>query len=302
MRMNGIGFGLSATFLSVLSAGTLLAIGASSAHARSPVTVMTPNLLESVPGNSDWYMGRQSAYSVQVFVAASQLSALTPGTGITGMSFRCSPNTATFPSLNVNLPRFDVTLSPSVFSPTTISTTFASNIGPGAVKVRSGSMLVPVDSFPASGTVGVPSPNAWYVQFSSIYVYPGGDLCVTIRGEGMLTGSGLFDGNDFGPLPIGSALYNYGDSNATNGFVYGPLGIRFSFAGSTNCPGDLNFDFQVDDSDFVVFLAAYNILDCADPAMPASCSSDLNHDGVVDDQDFVQFVFRYNVLLCDETM
>lgn len=300
MRMNGIGFGLSATSLSVISA--LIATLAPSVHARSPVTVMTPNLLESTPGNSDWYMGWQSAFSVQVFVAASQLSALTPGTGITGMSFRCSPNTATFPSLNVNLPRFDVTLSPSVFSTTTISTTFANNIGPGAVKVRSGSLLVPANSFPASGAVGVPSPNAWYVPFSSIYVYPGGDLCVTIRGEGVLSNSGLFDGYDFAPLPIGSALYNYGDSNATNGFVYGPLGIRFSFAGSTNCPGDLNFDFQVDDSDFIIFIAAYNILDCADPAMPAGCSSDLNHDGVVDDQDFVEFVVRYNRLLCDETL
>lgn len=64
------------------------------------------------------------------------------------------------------------------------------------------------------------------------------------------------------------------------------------------CPGDLNADGLVDDGDFVLFAAAYNILDCADPAMPAGCPSDLNHDAGVDDADFVRFANAYNVLIC----
>jgi len=64
------------------------------------------------------------------------------------------------------------------------------------------------------------------------------------------------------------------------------------------CPSDFNGDGLVDDSDFVVFVGAYNILDCADPAMPAGCPADVNGDGLVDDADFVLFVVAYNELIC----
>lgn len=64
------------------------------------------------------------------------------------------------------------------------------------------------------------------------------------------------------------------------------------------CPGDLNQDGLVEDQDFVLFLAQYNILDCADETMPEACSADLNYDGFVDDADFVIFLSGYNDLLC----
>ncbi len=64
------------------------------------------------------------------------------------------------------------------------------------------------------------------------------------------------------------------------------------------CPGDLNGDSIVDDSDFVIFADAYNLLDCADPAMPADCPADLNADLIVDDSDFVLFASAYDALLC----
>lgn len=64
------------------------------------------------------------------------------------------------------------------------------------------------------------------------------------------------------------------------------------------CIADFNCDGQVDDADFIIFVSAYNILDCADPAMPSGCTPDLNRDGVVDDSDFVLFVAAYNDLVC----
>ncbi|MGH7243356.1 MAG: glycosyl hydrolase, partial [Phycisphaerales bacterium] len=64
------------------------------------------------------------------------------------------------------------------------------------------------------------------------------------------------------------------------------------------CPGDFNKDGLVDDADFVFFASSYNILDCADPSMPAGCPADLNSDLFVDDSDFVEFVAAYNALLC----
>jgi hypothetical protein len=64
------------------------------------------------------------------------------------------------------------------------------------------------------------------------------------------------------------------------------------------CPADLNADTFVDDADFVLFAEAYNLLDCADPTMPAGCPADLNADGFVDDADFVLFAAAYDALLC----
>ncbi len=64
------------------------------------------------------------------------------------------------------------------------------------------------------------------------------------------------------------------------------------------CPADLNFDGLVDDSDFSVFVVAYDTFDCADPSMPAGCISDLNGDKLVDDADFSIFVVAYDALLC----
>lgn len=64
------------------------------------------------------------------------------------------------------------------------------------------------------------------------------------------------------------------------------------------CPTDLNGDSATDDADFVLFVAAYNILDCTDQDMPADCPSDFNGDNAVNDTDFVTFVAAYNELLC----
>lgn len=64
------------------------------------------------------------------------------------------------------------------------------------------------------------------------------------------------------------------------------------------CPADLTGEGFVDDSDFVVFAQAYNLLDCEDPTMPIGCPADFNLDGLVDDADFVIFVAAYNALIC----
>ncbi|MGH7244792.1 MAG: hypothetical protein ACREJD_15370 [Phycisphaerales bacterium] len=88
-------------------------------------------------------------------------------------------------------------------------------------------------------------------------------------------------------------------ANACSGDLFalaGEYSLNGSFLSLAPCPGDLNFDRVVDDSDFVLFVAAYNELLC--PAAPLPCDADLNFDGFVDDADFVIFVAAYNVLLC----
>ncbi|MBX3379495.1 MAG: hypothetical protein KF805_05330 [Phycisphaeraceae bacterium] len=74
--------------------------------------------------------------------------------------------------------------------------------------------------------------------------------------------------------------------------------LRISVSDTIPCPADFNHDGLVEDADFSFFVAAYNILDCADPSMTAGCPADLNGDGFVDDADFTLFVAAYNELIC----
>lgn len=66
---------------------------------------------------------------------------------------------------------------------------------------------------------------------------------------------------------------------------------------SPACPADLNDDGLVDDTDFGIFIVAYNYLLCD----PPSCPADLNGDWVTDDSDFLIFVTAYDALLCPDT-
>lgn len=68
---------------------------------------------------------------------------------------------------------------------------------------------------------------------------------------------------------------------------------RVTFTVKALCSGDLNNDGFVDDSDFVIFAAAYDELICG-----PSCPADLNADDFVDDADFVIFAAAYDALIC----
>ncbi|MBX3388046.1 MAG: hypothetical protein KF691_01180 [Phycisphaeraceae bacterium] len=261
-------------------------------------SVMTPNSLATAEGNSAWNLPFVSNYSVQTIIPASQLKTVTVGSAITGFSLRADGNNATgIPTADTNLTQFDVSIAPATHGPLSISTTYANNIGAGEVIVRSGPMTVPANAYPALGT---PRENAWYVPFTRAYVYTGGDLCVTFRGQGSLTaGSNLFlDGQSNVPLATGSSIYNYGTSAATTGSTWGPIAMRLAFTQRAYCPCDLNNDGVVEDGDFSIFVNAYNILDCAEGSMPFGCPADFNYDGLVDDADFQIFVVAYNNLLC----
>ncbi|MBS0190826.1 MAG: hypothetical protein U0573_02900 [Phycisphaerales bacterium] len=68
--------------------------------------------------------------------------------------------------------------------------------------------------------------------------------------------------------------------------------------GDSTCAADLNVDGQVDDADFVIFVQAYNLLVCEDPAMPPGCPADLDANNLVDDADFSIFAVAYDALIC----
>jgi len=107
-----------------------------------------------------------------------------------------------------------------------------------------------------------------------------------------------------GTLASGGYTLEVGASASSDYFFFNGLFADSSFyldieiVAASSCPGDLNTDSVVDDSDFTIFVAAYNLLDCADPAMPPGCPADLNADGFVDDLDFQAFVVAYDQLIC----
>jgi len=105
--------------------------------------------------------------------------------------------------------------------------------------------------------------------------------------------------NAFLAAVCGQRVGQFDELSGLNG--YGP---RLLFT-STNvflrlgtCPPDLNADSVVDDEDFVIFAAAYDIAECTAPDMPSGCTADFDFSGVVDDQDFALFASRYDRVLC----
>lgn len=100
----------------------------------------------------------------------------------------------------------------------------------------------------------------------------------------------------------GSALYSFQNQL----FIGGPFTLANNqlsvgwarYGGCTSCPADLTSDHQVNDDDFQLFSVAYDVFDCADPAMSANCASDFNNDGLVDDADFSVFVAAYDAQRC----
>ncbi|MBL8876763.1 MAG: hypothetical protein JNM86_13285 [Phycisphaerae bacterium] len=163
--------------------------------------------------------------------------------------------------------------------------------------------------------IGFTNMQRWGGPFTGVLVYGDFGLRYNTANELVLTSNidflnaeyatvgdpviSLLDSNTLqisGRLRTGEGLFIL-DSSAGIGTDFGSIVIRVTFA-TAMCPGDLNADGLVDDADFVIFAAAYNLLDCADVSMPAGCPADLNSDGVVDDADFVIFAAAYNELVC----
>ena len=162
---------------------------------------------------------------------------------------------------------------------------------------------VTFSAFPATGYAGLTS--SWEIETSSgsgIYEplaegpMPGAESAVVSvtpldpshrPGASVLTISNV-------SLSLSGRHVRASISNSCDSATSNPA--LLSIAGA--CPADLNSDTVVDDSDFVLFLVGYNILDCADPSMPSDCPADLDGDSLVGDQDFIVFIAAYNELSC----
>lgn len=117
--------------------------------------------------------------------------------------------------------------------------------------------------------------------------------------------SAEIDAPSAGPGPTSSTLRLYGvpasfDGRRVRGSVAtncGPSSPASAFL-RVLCTGDLDNDGLIDDADFELFAANYDILLCSDASMPPACPADFNADGVVDDLDFGRFAVAYSAMVC----
>jgi len=219
------------------------------------------------------------------------------GALITGATWKLFSDTeAPFPSEDAAFDRFDISLSSAPVRAENMTETFADNEGTDLVVVRSGPLTLPKGSYVAR-TGSVTNDFGMFIQFSRPFVYKGGPLALTFR-ESQGGPSDLFVNFEASNVSARGLRSTAGPDELTGSSLPDGVVTRFAFTRAAPCPGDLNNDGLVDDSDFVLFLAAYNTLDCADGSMPFGCPADFNRDLVVDDVDFTVFLTGYNSLVC----
>ncbi|MBS0188645.1 MAG: hypothetical protein JSS51_11290, partial [Planctomycetes bacterium] len=151
-----------------------------------------------------------------------------------------------------------------------------------------------------AGVTGSSAANAatatrgfeFYIPFSQLGLSSPTPSCAKIRLlAAIVQTDGSFGNQVLPPLAAGSGAIGIDPNFAV---LSGTQFASFTLLSRA----DFNLDTFVDDADFVVFSSAYNLLDCADPAMPAGCVADLNSDEFVDDADFALFAAAYNQLMC----
>jgi len=118
-----------------------------------------------------------AARTYQLLIASSQLTNLT-GKYLNSLAFRILPTaSASWPTADVTVSDYDIYLSGSV-DPANRSLTFASNVVGTQTQVRSGSLTIPANSVTTGGN---PNAFSFYINFTTQYLYTGGNLLIEIR-------------------------------------------------------------------------------------------------------------------------
>jgi len=117
----------------------------------------------------------------QLLIAAAELTTIPVGSQITGMTYRLwTGSTVAYPASAATWADYTVNIGPGGALPG--STTFANNFTSAPTMVRSGPLTAPVGSCAGGG-----NPNSFCqftVNFTTPFVYNGGNLCVEVRHTG----------------------------------------------------------------------------------------------------------------------
>ena len=162
--------------------------------------VVLPNSYSGTAGTAT-FLGPLSnaARTYQLLINANQLTSMV-GTYITSITFRIPvSSTADWPASDVTFSNYDIYLAQSV-PPSQRSLNFDSNIVGTKTQVRTGSLLIPTDTYRFGGN---PNPFGAPINFNTSYLYTGGNLLVEIRHNG-------FSGTSRSSDAIGTAISGYG--------------------------------------------------------------------------------------------
>jgi len=210
---------------------------------------------------------------------------------------------------------FETGVSPAASQPQPTFTYVSNGVYNVSLRVRDSNAKTTIDTIQVTVTNGTMTVTGAPVNGQTGTVVPftinGTNLKnVTLASQvSITTGSGVTVTGTPVPNALGTQVTGLSFNIAPNATVGGQTMRVFNVDGNVSttnfltvtappCPADFNNDSFVDDTDFVIFAAAYNLLDCADPNMPVGCPADLNNDGFVDDTDFVLFATAYETLIC----
>jgi hypothetical protein len=185
------------------------------------ITQVVPNSFAAITGTATFLGPLANApRTYQLLIQASQLTALV-GTNLTGFKMRIPASaTADWPVTDVTYTNYDIYLSGCV-EPSARSFTFANNIVGPQTQVRSGSLVIPANSYTFGG-----SPNAFgpEITFDTPWPYTGGNVLLEIRQAG-------FTGTSRSTDAISTSTSGYGTlvSGCWTGSYTGTSGVQGNF-------------------------------------------------------------------------
>jgi hypothetical protein len=175
-------------------------------------TIVAPNVFTSsdAPGATvGVFRGGNADITFQWVFPASDFSTVPLGSPITAIGFRLDLGNTTRPASPINIAQWNLQLSKSTSASLTLNPTFAANVAPDVVTVRSGPLTIPVNAFP-----GLQNPNPFYdIPFTTSYLYTGGNLLVTLKHTAH-SGEQSLISNDADVVSGGR-----GQSNSNSGFT-----------------------------------------------------------------------------------
>jgi hypothetical protein len=175
-----------------------------------------------------------------------------------------------------------------------LSTTYTDNIGTDAVAVRSGPLTLPSGFNPGGALTPAVNPWGGIIEFTTPYVYTGGNLLITIRHNGHTGGAGSGNAeacaNELAPgcQAIGVSSYTQADT----WYAQGMLSMVFRVeaggpaCGTSDFNGDGDFGTDADIESFFACLAGNCCASCF------SGGADFNGDGDTGTDADIEAFFR----------
>ena len=189
----------------------MLALTAYSIGDRAGATeVVAPNVFtnsEAPAITIGVFRGENLDVAFQWILPASDFAAVPTGSPLTAIGFRL--NGSSLPAGAADFAQWNLQLSSANNPSLTLSETFANNIGPDVVTVRSGPLSIPANVFPFGQ-----SPNEFFdIPFTTPFVYHGGEMVVTLRHTAHSGVQGMIE------IDADSVFNNRGNSVAVAGFA-----------------------------------------------------------------------------------